>query len=266
MNPETKSEDKKRNNMQDTATTPECELSEYGDQSNDSTTFTTAGSDDATVNELKAYVDPGIAAESQISEIKAQLSDQRDKYIRAVAENENLRKRTEREKSDIAKYAVTKFASDMLAIADNLRRAITAASETSDPEEQSGPLKALLDGVQLTDQELQKSLEKHGIHPIAAKDQIFDPYKHQAVVEQDDTTVPAGTILEVLQDGYQIEDRVLRPSMVIVAKGGIKISKSDRFELTGKTFSDQDSMATTAKEKQEINLENNEIKEDKTAY
>jgi len=176
----------------------------------------------------KSYVDPSIAAEAGIAELEAKVKQLQDKYVRALAENDNLRKRTEREKSDIAKYAVTKFAGDMVAIADNLRRALKAASDTAAQAEQSGALSALLEGVALTDQELQKAFEKNGIIEIAANGEIFDPHKHQAVMEQDNSAVPAGTILQVFQDGYQIGDRVLRPSMVVVAKGGAKpVKKSE---------------------------------------
>ena len=173
----------------------------------------------------KAYVDPSIAAEAKIAELEAQVAELRDRYVRAYADAENLRKRTEREKADIAKYAVTGFARDMVAIADNLGRALDAASGTD--EEQSGTLKALLEGVALTDQELRKSLEKHGVRAIAAEGEIFDPHRHQAVMEQDNPAVPSGTIMQVFQEGYQIEERVLRPSMVVVAKGGPKPAKAN---------------------------------------
>ena len=172
----------------------------------------------------KAYVDPAIAAEAKIAELEAKVEDMRDRYMRAYAESENLRKRTEREKADIAKYAVSNFARDMVAIGDNLGRAIEAANASE--EEQTGPMKALLEGVALTDQELRKALEKHGVRSIPADGEIFDPHKHQAVMEQDNPSVPAGTILQVFQEGYQIEDRVLRPSMVVVSKGGAKPIKS----------------------------------------
>ncbi|MEN2494236.1 MAG: Protein GrpE [Hyphomicrobiaceae bacterium hypho_1] len=226
MSTETKFQDKEIDNMQPDEKTSEksCIENQNGTVNSSAPEELEIGSNNTQAP--KAYVDPSVVEEDMISEAEAQISELRDKYVRAVADNENLRKRTEREKLDISKYAITKFASDMLAIADNLRRAIDAASEAPDSEKESGPLKALLDGVQLTDQELQKSLEKNGIREILAKAEIFDPHKHQAVMEQDDPSVPVGTILKVLQDGYQIEDRVLRPSMVIVSKGGSKISKS----------------------------------------
>lgn len=172
----------------------------------------------------KAYVDPSIAAEARIAELEAQVAEMRDRYVRAYADTENLRKRSEREKADVAKYAMTGFARDMVAIADNLRRAVEAAGSAD--EEQSPQMKALLDGVVLTDQELNKALEKHGVRGIASKGEQFDPHKHQAVMEQDDPSVPAGTVLQVFQEGYEIGDRVLRPSMVVVSKGGAKPNKS----------------------------------------
>ncbi|MGI9410027.1 MAG: nucleotide exchange factor GrpE [Hyphomicrobiaceae bacterium] len=179
-----------------------------------------AGADQQAESGPKAYVDPSIAAEARIAELEAEVSQLKDRYLRAYADSENLRKRAEREKSDISKYAITGFARDMVAIADNLGRAIAAF--TSAEEEKTDTLKALLDGVELTSQELRKALEKHGVRSIPAEDAIFDPHKHQAVMEQEDTSVPAGSILQVFQEGYHIEDRVLRPSMVVVAKGGPK--------------------------------------------
>ncbi len=241
MNPETKPEDKNKETMQAADAAPKDDAHENYSQSEEGDATASAEPGDVVSGGPKAYVDPSIAAEANIAELEAQIAEIRDKYVRAVAENDNLRKRAEREKSDVAKYAVTKFASDMLAIADNLRRAIEAASAAPDPEEQSGSLKALLEGVALTDQELQKSLEKNGIRPIAASGEIFDPHKHQAVMEQDDASVPAGTILKVFQDGYQIEDRVLRPSMVVVAKGGAKTPKAGDVPVDNMNTSEADS-------------------------
>ena len=176
----------------------------------------------------KAYVDPSIAAEARIAELEAQVAEMRDRYVRAYAETENIRKRSEREKADVSKYAVTNFAKDMVAIADNLARAVEAAGGSG--EEQSPQMKALLDGVVLTEQELKKALEKHGVRAIAAKGEQFDPHKHQAVMEQEDASVASGTVLQVFQEGYEIGDRVLRPSMVVVSKGGAKPVKSSDAE------------------------------------
>lgn len=173
----------------------------------------------------QAYVDPSIAAEAQQLALEAEVADWKDKCFRAHAEMENLRKRTEREKADTSKYAISKFAGDMLAIADNLQRALAAvgdADEGADPK-----TKALVEGVQLIDSELGKALERHGVRKIEALGTIFDPNFHQAVMEEENKDVAAGTVLKVFQEGYQISDRVLRPSMVVVAKGGAKPVKDE---------------------------------------
>jgi molecular chaperone GrpE len=160
------------------------------------------------------------SAEERILELEALLSEARDRHLRAHAEMENIRKRTEREKADISKYAITNFARDILNVSDNLRRAISAVSVTE--EEHAGALKALLEGVQLTENELKNVLERHGVKAIVALGQQFDPNFHQAVMEQENKDVAAGSVIQVFQEGYQIGDRVLRPSMVVVAKGGLK--------------------------------------------
>lgn len=152
-----------------------------------------------------------------------EIKDLTDRLMRAHAEMENLRKRTEREKADMAKYAITKFAMDVLAIGDNLQRAMDAAG---DPANHSDEVRGLYDGVALTAQDFAKALEKNGISRIDAKGAIFDPNRHQAMMEQQDPSVPSGTIMQVFQEGYTIGDRVLRPSMVVVARGGAKPEKA----------------------------------------
>jgi molecular chaperone GrpE len=163
-----------------------------------------------------AAVDPT----AKITELEGQIADLTDRLLRAHAEMDNLRKRAERERIDTQKYAVTKFAGDVLAIGDNLQRArtsIPADAAAGDPA-----LKALVDGVEMTQREFINVLSRHGVKPIAAKGEPFSPHLHQAVMEQQNPDVPAGSIVQVFQDGYTIEDRVLRPSMVVVAKGGFK--------------------------------------------
>lgn len=153
------------------------------------------------------------------------LRDMNDRLLRAHAEMDNLRKRTEREKSDTAKYAITKFALDVVTIGDNLKRAMDAAG----PEDQrSDDVKGMYEGIALTAQELTKTVEKHGVAQIPALGEIFDPHLHQAMMEQPNKEVPSGTILQVFQEGYRIGDRVLRPSMVVVARGGAKPQKEQR--------------------------------------
>ena len=167
----------------------------------------------------RAYVDPSIAADVRVVELEAQVGELKDRYVRAHADMENLRKRTEREKADASKYAITKFAMDMLAVADNLERAIEA---TPTEQETDANVKPLLEGIKLTSTDLKNALERHGVRRIESAGSIFDPNFHQAVMEEENKEVAAGTILKVFQEGYQIGDRVLRPSMVVVAKGGFK--------------------------------------------
>ena len=146
-------------------------------------------------------------------------ADLKDRLLRLAAEMENLRKRMGREIEDTRSYAITKFARDMLTATDSLSRAlIVLPAETRDTAD--GPLKSLIDGIELTEREMQRLLAVHGVKPIEAEGQKFDPHKHQAMFEVPDPTRPEGTVLQVVQTGYAIGDRVLRPAMVGVAKGG----------------------------------------------
>lgn len=174
----------------------------------------------AGATENEALADPLAAAELRIAELEAECDQLKDRYVREYAENQNIRKRMEREKADTAKYAISGFARDVLTVCDNLSRAISAVAATG--EEHTGALKALVEGVELTAQELEKALERHGVRPIPAQGQLFDPNVHQAVMEEEDKSVAAGTVLKVFQEGYQIESRVLRPAMVVVSRGGAK--------------------------------------------
>jgi molecular chaperone GrpE len=154
--------------------------------------------------------------------LEAQVADLKDQVLRAYAEIENIRKRGERERQDTQKYAVSKFARDVLSVADNLERALAAApaSEAADPV-----LKGLLDGVTVTERALVGILERNGIKRIEAQGAMFDPHQHQAVMEHPDPSVPSGTIVRVFEAGYMIGDRVLRPASVVVATGAPKAPK-----------------------------------------
>lgn len=144
----------------------------------------------------------------------AQLKDQ---LLRALAETENTRRRAERDRDDAAKFAVTNFARDVLGVADNLRRALDAVPA----EAKSGntALGTLLEGVELTERQLQSMLEKHGIKQVHPMDQPFDPNLHQAMFEVPGTGKPNGTVVQVLQAGFVLNGRLLRPALVGVAKG-----------------------------------------------
>ena len=178
---------------------------------------------DAQAPQAKSWVDPSIEQEATIAKLEHQVKELTDRLMRTAAEMENIRKRTERDKADTIKYAITKFAGDIVTVGDNFQRAISAvpagAAET-DPA-----LKSLIEGVTLTEREFHGVLERHGVKRLDPKGQAFDPNFHQAVMEQDNREVPAGTVLQVFQAGYVIEDRILRPAMVVVSKGGFKPMK-----------------------------------------
>lgn len=159
---------------------------------------------------------------AQLQALQTENRELKDQVLRAYAEMDNIRKRAERERLDTQKYAVSKFARDMLSVADNLERALAAVpTDTSDPV-----LKGLLDGVMVTERGLASVLERYGIKRIAAEGAPFDPHQHQAVMEHQDPSVPNGTVVRVFEAGYTLEDRVLRPASVVVAKGGPKAEKA----------------------------------------
>ena len=150
----------------------------------------------------------------------------KDKLLRALAEMENLRRRTEREVADARLYGISSFAREILTVADNMHRAMHALDEELREKADAG-LKALLDGVELTERELLKVLDKHGVKKLDPDGQKFDPNLHQAMYEVPDSNVPAGTVTQVIQSGYVIGDRMLRPALVAVAKGGPKRGEED---------------------------------------
>jgi molecular chaperone GrpE len=161
-----------------------------------------------------------------VAVLTKEVAELKDKHLRALAEMENLRRRTEREVVDGRLYGIAGFARDVLAIADNMRRALDAVG--SDMREQADAgVKALLDGVELTERELLKTLEKHGIRKFEPLGEKFDPNLHQAMYEVPDPALPAGTVVQVVQAGYKIGERILRPAMVAVSKGGPKSAGPD---------------------------------------
>lgn len=162
---------------------------------------------------------PAEATPDPVEALQAENAELKDRLLRLAAEMDNVRKRLEREIADTRAYAVTKFARDMLTATDSLNRALLVlpaeARETAD-----GPMKSLIDGIELTEREMQRLLATHGVKPIEAEGLKFDPHRHQAMFEVPDPTRPEGTVVQVVQTGYSIGDRVLRPAMVGVAKGG----------------------------------------------
>jgi molecular chaperone GrpE len=170
-----------------------------------------------------------VAAESTpdpVAVLTKEVAELRDKHLRALAEMENLRRRTEREVVDGRLYGIAGFARDVLGIADNMRRALDAVGSEMREQADAG-VKALLDGVELTERELLKTLEKHGIKKFEPLGEKFDPNLHQAMYEVPDPALPAGTVVQVVQAGYKIGERILRPAMVAVSKGGPKSAGMD---------------------------------------
>jgi len=153
--------------------------------------------------------------------LERELGEMKDRLLRTLAEMENLRKRTEREVADSRLYGVTAFARDILGVADNMRRALDAVAPELRHSVEPG-VKALIDGVELTERELLKALEKNGVRQFSPQGEKFDPNFHQAMFEVPDASVPAGSVVQVVQPGYRIGDRVLRPALVGVSKGGPK--------------------------------------------
>ena len=160
-----------------------------------------------------------------------EVTEYKDKLLRALAEMENLRRRTDREVADARAYAVSGLARDVIGVADNLRRALEAAGEPTAVIE--GPAKALHEGVELTERELLKVLEKNGIKRFDPQGAKFDPNFHQAIFEVSDAKVPAGSVAQAIQPGYMIGERVLRPAIMGVAKEGPKPAPSE--SPTGET-------------------------------
>jgi molecular chaperone GrpE len=151
----------------------------------------------------------------------ALAAELKDRLLRTLAEMENLRKRTAREVTDARVYGVAAFARDLLGVADNMRRALEALTPALRASAEPG-VKAFIEGVELTERELEKALEKNGVQQFNPRCEKFDPNFHQAMFEVPNASVPAGSVVEVMQPGYKIGERVLRPALVGVSKGAPK--------------------------------------------
>jgi molecular chaperone GrpE len=163
--------------------------------------------------------------------LKAENADLKDKYLRLAAEMDNLRRRTERDVKDAKTYSVAAFARDMLGVSDNLRRALDAIPAEARAGGDAGFM-ALVEGVEMTERSMLGALERHGVKKIEPTGQKFDPNFHQAMFEVPNPEIPANTVIQVVQDGYVIGDRVLRPAMVGVSKGGPKAEVAPSSEQT----------------------------------
>jgi molecular chaperone GrpE len=159
---------------------------------------------------------PSTALEREHAEMK-------DRVLRTLAEMENLRKRTEREVADARVYGASSFARDIVVVADNMRRALEMVPPEARAHVEAG-MKSLVEGVELTERELLKALEKNGVRQFNPQGEKFDPNVHQAMFEIPDASVPAGSVVQVVQPGYMICERVLRPALVGVSKGGPRVA------------------------------------------
>src|SRR3569832_1793727 len=175
----------------------------------------------------KPYIMPDDPEEGSVEALAKELAEAKDKTLRTLAEMENLRQRTRREVADSKVYGITGFARDVLDIADNLQRALDAVPaetrELADPM-----LKTLIEGVELTERSLLNALEKNGGKKFDPAGEKFNPNFQQAMYEVPDPSVPSGTVVQVVQAGFMIGERVLRPALVGVSKGGPKAAPAEQ--------------------------------------
>ena len=179
-----------------------------------------------------AQADP-VATPKPSTSLDRELADMKDRLLRTLADMENMRKRTEREVADARVYGVSSFARDIVGVADNMHRAMQALDDELRAKADDAT-KALLEGVELTERELMNVLEKNGVKRLDPLGQKFDPNRHQAMYEVEDASVPSGSVVQVMQAGYMIGERVLRPALVAVAKGGAKAAAGQRQSRTSR--------------------------------
>ena len=161
-----------------------------------------------------------------IESLRLENAELKDKLLRSLAEMENLRRRTEREVAEAKAYGVTSFARDMLIVADNLRRALASVPE-SQGEQAESPCKVLAEGIEVTERDFLSRLDKYGVKKLDPLGTKFDPNLHEALFEVPNETAPNGTVVQIVEEGYAIGDRVLRPAKVGVSRGGPKAANEN---------------------------------------
>ena len=184
--------------------------------------------------------------DTRLAELENQIATLRNDYLRALADAQNVRARADRRIEQNTKYAVANFVKDLITVADNLGRALQHVP--SQARSHDDLLNGLATGVEMTEKSLLTLMERHGLHRLEALDQPFDPNLHQAVQEIANREVPNGTVVQVLQDGYILYDRLVRPAMVAVSRGGPKRQASLQEEAPlaqTPEASEQDSLLTT---------------------
>lgn len=186
----------------------------------------------------RSFGDDVADGNSEIDALRAENAALRDRLLREMAEMENLRKRTQREKQDASRFAITNFARDVLTIGDDLRRAVDAAPPEA-RDKSDDPAAQLLSGIELTERQLIQALERHGIKRFDPTGEKFDPAVHEAMFELPDPTKPAGSVAQVIEAGYMIGERVLRPARVGVARGGPPMKAAEPAEDTGEAVAPQ---------------------------
>ena len=181
-------------------------------------------------NTMDNDVDPSATGETKDSDLASENASLRERLMRALAETENTRRQWERREQDAQQYAIMNFARELLQVVDNLRRAVEAGATDAGPGEDAGPGKAggLIEGVAATERILAQILKRFGVAELNALNELFDPMKHEAVMETDQTDRPPGSVVEVLENGYRLHDRLLRPARVVVAKPQQPSSQAER--------------------------------------
>ena len=169
-----------------------------------------------------------VSSDARIAELEAEIAKLKNDVLYAKAEVENTRRRLEQQAEDRAKYSVSAIAKDVLSVADNLRRALDSVPPAA--REGNDMANTLTVGVEMTERELLATFERYGIRMVPAQGVRFDPNLHQAMMEVEDTTQPEGTVVMVMQQGYQIHDRLLRPALVGVSKGGPKAPPGEQVD------------------------------------
>src|ERR1700738_4066274 len=165
-------------------------------------------------NPMDNDVDPTPSGKSQDADLSSEIASLRERLMRALAETENTRRQGERQVQEAQQYAITNFARELLQVVDNLRRAIEAGTTDADAKTEDG----LMEGVAATDRILTQILNRFGVEEVKALNEPFDPMKHEAVMEMDETEQPPGSVVQVLENGYMLRDRLLRPARVVGAK------------------------------------------------
>jgi molecular chaperone GrpE len=169
---------------------------------------------------------PELVPAEQVTAALEAAAEFKDKHLRLLAEMENLRRRTAKEVDDARQYGVSRFANDVLAVADNMHRALATLDEEVRGAADT-KLMSLIEGVELTERELLKTLEKHGVRKFTPQNEKFDPNLHQAMYEVPNSDVPAGHVAQVIQSGYMIGERMLRPALVGVSKPAAKAASAN---------------------------------------